>query len=84
MYLRKMTETVSVLTGDEDKPGWHIVETAAGLEFLQVIGVKGFLRLTSDGRGFPQERAHYVFAIVQLVSEDDGGDKQNGPQTDQG
>lgn len=66
-----MTKTVSVLTGYRDQTGLHLVETASGLELLQVIGVKGFLRLTRDGRGFPQERAHYVFAIVQLVSEDD-------------
>jgi hypothetical protein len=67
--LRRYTETAAVATLDteEQQPGWHLVETAGGRELLWVMaGVEG-LSLTADGRGFPQERARYVLAVVQPV-----------------
>jgi hypothetical protein len=67
--LRRYTETAAVATLDaeEQQAGWHLVDTAGGRELLWVMaGVEG-LSLTADGRGFPQERARYVLAVVQPV-----------------
>ncbi len=91
--MRKVSETLAaateeILEGEEPELGQYLVETAGGLGFLEVIGVQDYLCLTADGRGFPKERAHYVFAIVQLVQEgldeDVKGENQNGHETDQG
>ncbi len=88
--LRKVTETISALTAEVDQtgepePGLYLVETTEGLQFLPVIAAVKGLCLTNDGRGFPQGRAHYVLAIIQLVSEsDEKGENQSGPAKDQG
>ena len=91
--LRKVSETLAaateeILAGEKPELGQYLVETAGGLEFLEVIGAEDHLCLTADGRGFPQERAHYVFAVVHLVQEgleeDVKGENQNGHETDQG
>ena len=91
--LRKVSETLAAATeeiieGKEPELGQYLFETVGGLEFLEVIGAEDHLCLTADGRGFPKERAHYVFAAVQLVQEgleeDVKGENQNGHETDQG
>jgi hypothetical protein len=69
--LRRYSETVAVaaLDTEEQQPGWYLVEGAGGRELLWVIaGVEG-LSLAADGRGFPQDRARYVLAVVQLADE---------------
>ncbi len=82
--LRRVTDNACALTVAADRPGWYLVETAAGLRFLPVIALVEGLYLTNDGRGFPQGRAHYVLATVQLTYSREGkGKNQDGPAADQ-
>jgi hypothetical protein len=68
--LRRYSETAAVAVGETDEPGpgRYLVEASGGLEILKIIAVQEGLCLSADGRGFPVERAHYAFAIVQLAS----------------
>jgi hypothetical protein len=68
--LMRYSETAAVAVGETDEPGpgRYLVEASGGLEILKIIAVQEGLCLSADGRGFPVERAHYAFAIVQLAS----------------
>ncbi len=88
-HLRKINDTTAAATGEiedgeEPRIGRYLVETAAGLEFLEVIGMQEHLVLSADGRGFPKERAHYVFAVVQLLQDGIIGDEQAGQPAQEG
>ncbi len=69
--LRKLTDSVAALTVASDQPGWYLVNASEGWRFLLVMAVVAGWRLTTDGRLFPQERAHYLLALVQSVSASD-------------
>jgi hypothetical protein len=63
--LRKVTDSVAALTVESDQPGWYLMRTSEGWRFLPVMAVVADWRLTEDGRLFPQERGHYLLALVQ-------------------
>jgi hypothetical protein len=67
--LRKLTDSVAALTVESDQPGWYLVNASEGWSFLPVMAVVAGWRLTEDGRVFPQERAHYLLALVHPVDD---------------
>jgi hypothetical protein len=69
--LRRYSETAAAAVGRplEPNPGIYLVDGAGGPELIEILAVADGLCLAADGRGFPQERAEYVYVIVQLVSE---------------
>ena len=79
--LRRYSETAAaaMVELDEPRPGLYLVEAAGGAELAEILAVVAGLCLATDGRGFPLERAHYVFAIVQLLPGQTLESEQTGP-----
>lgn len=67
--LKRFSETAAAAVGrpPEPIPGIYLVDGAGGPELVEILAVADGLCLAADGRGFPQERADYVYVTVHLV-----------------